>query len=174
VKQVDFTPLSELPSGLLAGMLTESYAALLQELPELETIELRRSWLEFDAAVQRDRQTVGACGFITRVEGSVVGFASWDPRGWPEVGRVGHNCILPSYQGHGYGSCQIQEILRRFRTKEFVQAQARTGEHAFFAPARRMYLSCGFRAAEGQHEALVLGHATVLYEIVLSGHPAAL
>lgn len=109
-----FAPLCEYPGGLIAGMLVESYAALLRELGERKAGELRSNWLEFDTAVQQDRDSVGACGFVTRAEGNVVGFGSWDPRGWPEVGRVGHNCIRPAYQGNGYGWRQIEEILRRF------------------------------------------------------------
>lgn len=164
---VSFTPLYECPGGLIAGMLAESYAALLRELEERKAAELRSNWLEFDTAVQQERDSVGACGFVTRVEGNVVGFGSWDPRGWPEVGRVGHNCVRPSYQGHGYGSRQIEEILRRFRAGGFARARARTGEHPFFAPARRMYLSCGFRAVGRQRDDLVCRYGTVMYEIVL-------
>jgi GNAT superfamily N-acetyltransferase len=164
---VGFTPLSKSSGGQIAAMLAESYAALLRELREREAAELRSGWLEFDAAVQREPERIGACGFVTQVEGNAVGFASWDPRGWPEVGRVGHNCIRPGHQGNGYGSRQIQEVLRRFRAGGFVRAQARTGEHPFFAPARRMYLSCGFRAVGGQPDASAFGFGTVLYEIVL-------
>ncbi len=165
--QVSLTPLRECPGGLIAGMLVESYAALLRELEEPEAVKLRSSWLEYDAAIRRDRDTVGACGFVTRVEGDVVGFGSWDPRGWPEVGRVGHNCVRPAYRGRGYGSRQIEEILRHFRAKGFVRAQARTGEHPFFEPARRMYLKCGFHEVGRRGEVLLSGYGTLMYEILL-------
>jgi len=87
----------------------------------------------------------GACVFLTGLDGLIVGFASWDPRQRPRYGIVGHNCILPEFQGRGFGREQIQEVLRRFRGLGIQTARATTCDHPFFAPAHRMYQACGFR-----------------------------
>lgn len=161
---IAFVPFARYGQGLIAELLWESYGALLKELPPEKVEELRRDWEEYDAAVYREPDTVGACGFFTLLEGEVVGFGSWDPRDWPEVGEVGHNCILPRYQGRGYGRRQIEEILRRFRNRGFRRARVRTDEHPFFVPARRIYEGCGFREISRQPGTLVEGYDTVVYE----------
>jgi hypothetical protein len=38
----------------------------------------------------------------------------------------------------------MDEILERFRQKGIKRARAVTSCHLFFAPARKMYLRCGF------------------------------
>jgi putative acetyltransferase len=63
----------------------------------------------------------------------------------PEVGVIGQNGVRPIFQNRGYGTQQIQEILRRFASRGVARARVSTSEHPFFAPARRMYEKCGFR-----------------------------
>ena len=87
---------------------------------------------------------MGACLFLTRLDGVLVGFASWDPRQRPRLGIVGHNCILPEFRGRGYGRTQIEEVLRRFKGMGIQTACVTTCDHPFFAPAHRMYQACGF------------------------------
>jgi GNAT superfamily N-acetyltransferase len=139
---------------------------LLRQIGEPEASALRKNWADFDAEVHQSPETVGACGFVTYLDADVVGFASWDPRGWP-VARVGHNCVRPAHQGRGYGSQQIEEVVRRLRERGFARVWARTSEHPFFAPARHMYARCGFCLAEQERGAPTLGYETVVYEAVL-------
>ncbi len=125
-------------------MLKQSYAELLKSDPALWEPE-QRNWEQYDDAVFGQPQTCGACIFLTRLDGRVVGFGSWDPRQRPRFGIVGHNCILPEFRGRGLGKQQINEILRRFREKTIETAKVSTGDHPFFVPAQRMYTACGFR-----------------------------
>jgi GNAT superfamily N-acetyltransferase len=159
--------LRDWPRGALAAMLAECYAPLLRDVPEEISLQLRESWLEYDRAVHQAPSTVGACGFMTIVDDEAVGFASWDPRGWPEVGRVGHNCVRPLYQGRGYGRRQIAEILERFRARGFAKAEVRTDEHPFFEPARRAYASCGFHVAGHAAGLLMPNYRMIIYEAAL-------
>lgn len=129
---------------MLSSMLKRSYTDLVGSDQEHWGSELQK-WEEFDREVFQHPDTVGRCVFLSWADGQLVGFASYDPRQRPEIGIVGHNCILPEFCGQGFGRQQIQEIIRRLRAMGIRKACASTGEHAFFTPARRMYVACGFR-----------------------------
>jgi GNAT superfamily N-acetyltransferase len=139
----DFVPLSHQRPGTIAALLRASYARLL-ELDPRWGAEARK-WNEYDREAFENPGTVGACILFTLFDRRIAGFGSWDPRQRPEYGIVGHNCILPEFQGNGLGKRQIQEILRRFRMFGIKAAKASTGDHSFFIPAQRMYVACGFR-----------------------------
>ena len=161
-------PFSECVSGIIAEMLTEAYEALLVELPVDRREELLADWRCYDIAVHDEPGTVGSAGFLTLHGGAIIGFGSWDPRGWPDVGHIGHNCILPDQQGQGFGRQQIEEILKIFRGKGFRLARVRTDEHPFFTPARRMYAACGFREVGREPGTLLEDCDTVVYELDLT------
>ena len=136
------TPLRE-PRGTITSLLQRSYAELLRSDPEPWSQEAAK-WQEYDREVFRNPATVGACAFVTWSDDQMVGFGSYDPRQKPELGIVGHNCILPEFRGQGLGAQQIREILRRFQTLGIRTAKVTTHEHPFFVPAQRMYVACGF------------------------------
>jgi GNAT superfamily N-acetyltransferase len=165
--RLTFAAFDQCKPGALAEMLLQRYASLLRQVSPETAVELRRSWQEFDRAVHEASETVGRCGFLSFVDSELVGFGSWDPRAWPEVGRVGHNCVRPDWQRRGYGENQIQEILARFRVRGFTTAEARTGEQDFFAPARRMYERCGFKPAGRVAGILGSEYGTVIYRVDL-------
>jgi len=129
--------------GLLASLLARNYQALILSEPGRWLPE-QRGWEAFDAEAFRNPDTVGACVFLSWCGEELVGFGSYDPRQAPQLGHIGHNCILPEFRGRGFGRQQIQEILRRFRGQGIRLARATTQTHPFFAPARRMYVACGF------------------------------
>ena len=131
--------------GLIASLLTRSYGDILASEPTLWGPE-QVGWERYDREVFRQPETVGACIFLSRWQHEIVGFASWDPRGQPRYGVVGHNCVLPAYRGRGCGKQQIQEVLRRLRAMGMRKARVTTNDHPFFIPAQRMYVSCGFQA----------------------------
>lgn len=133
--------------GLIASLLKQSYAVLLESEPEVWGPEGLK-WERFDADVFCHPDTIGATVFLSRVGDTTVGFASYDPREKPEIGVIGHNCVLPEFRNKGLGRQQIQEVLRRFRSMGIRQARVSTLDHSFFIPARHMYLACGFREAE--------------------------
>ena len=139
-----FTSLEDQTAGVLADMLKRSYASLLAIDSHRWTFEVAK-WEQFDLNVFQHPETVGSCVFLSWVDGKLVGFGSYDPRQRPELGVIGHNCILPEFRRKGFGLWQLREILRRLGAMGVKKAKATTHEHVFFEPARRMYLSCGFR-----------------------------
>ncbi|MEW5983135.1 MAG: GNAT family N-acetyltransferase [Acidobacteriota bacterium] len=164
-----FVSFQSRPQGLLADLLVRCYVPLLQQLCAAKAAGLRREWTDYDEAVHAEPETVGSAGFFSLLGDEVVGFASWDPRGWPDIGRVGHNCVVPEHQGRGFGRCQIEEVLGLFRRLEFSCAQVRTDEHPFFEPARRMYQGCGFQLVGREPGTLFDGSAMLVYERQVGG-----
>jgi len=133
-----FRPAAQSEPGLVYSILASCYAGLLDSAFENR---LR----EFDRDVCTNPRTVGACTIISSVDSDIVGLVSYDPRQGPLVGVIGHNGILPPYRQRGYGTQQIVEVLRIFRTRGYDRARVSTSEHPFFQPARRMYEACGFQ-----------------------------
>jgi GNAT superfamily N-acetyltransferase len=86
----------------------------------------------------------GACVFLSWQESELIGFASFDPRQAPDIGIIGHNCILPQFRGQGFGKQQIEEILDRSLTLGIRTSKVTTTDNPFFFSAQRMYKSCGF------------------------------
>jgi GNAT superfamily N-acetyltransferase len=163
----EFAALHQYPPGTLSGLLEESYAPLLRGLSADVAGSLRKEWQAFDDDVHKEPDTLGRCGFLTLAGGELVGFGSWDPRGWPQLGRVGHNCVRPALQRQGHGRLQIERIVEHFRSRGFAVAEARTGADPFFEPARRMYLRCGFELADRAGGVLRSGYGVVVYQMVL-------
>ena len=140
---IAFTTFTRHKPGIVFSLLSQSYAAYL-ECDPLAAEMWPPDWAAYDRDVFHFPDTVGACGFVTCLDGEPIGFASWDPRFFPEVGIIGHNCILPAFRGHRYGQTQIHRVLAILQERGCIRARVTTGEHPFFAPAQRMYLACGF------------------------------
>lgn len=136
------SPLEQQP-GAVAELLGRSYDELLSSDSVLWEQE-RAGWREYDREIFRFPDSVGACAFLTWVDGRLAGFGSYDPRPGPELGIIGHNCVLPEFRGNGLGKEQIAEILSRFRARGIRAARVSTNSHPFFLPAQRMYLAYGF------------------------------
>jgi GNAT superfamily N-acetyltransferase len=137
-----FEPLDGYPHGILEQMQIESYAGL--HVSDAVRAEIEHHWRKVDDLAFDNFDTVGRNMFITCLAGKPIGLGAYDPRRGPEIGVIGQNCILPPYRNKGYGQRQILEILRRMRERQIRKAVVSTGEDDFFAPARRMYLACGF------------------------------
>jgi GNAT superfamily N-acetyltransferase len=129
--------------GLPGQLLHASYAALVAEESPYWA-GLSKQLTDFDDEVFNHIATVGRCAFLSMWEKTVVGFASFDPRPYPDHGIIGHHCVLPSYHMRGIGRRQIEEVLSRFRRMGMRRAIVSTSVHPFFSPARRTYQSCGF------------------------------
>jgi len=141
--EVEFAAITNEAPGTITALLRTSYADLLERDPAWESEQA--GWDEYDRQIFLYRDTVGACLFLTRLNGQTVGFGSWDPRPGPEYGIVGHNCILPRFRGKGLGCQQLREILRRFQLLRMKVVKVSTCDHPFFIPAQRMYVAVGFR-----------------------------
>jgi GNAT superfamily N-acetyltransferase len=138
-----FTSPHDQKPGVIASMLKRCYAKLITSDPALWMAE-ECGWDEFDRDVFENPHTIGACVLLSWFGIQLVGFSSYDPRQKPELGIVGHNCILPEFQRRGFGQQQIQEILRVFEDMGIRLAKASTNDDSFFIPAQRMYMACGF------------------------------
>lgn len=138
-----FESLDNYEPGILERMQAKSYAGL--RVSDSVRAEIERHWQKVDRLAFDNLDTVGQNMFITCLEGEPIGLGAFDPRPGPEYAVIGQNCILPPYRGKGYGLLQIREILRRMRELQIRKVLVSTGENDFFAPARRMYIACGFR-----------------------------
>ena len=141
--QATFGSIAGQQPGVIAGLLSRSYAALIAGEPDRYG-GLAAGFAAYDRECFANPDTVGRCVILTCLAGEPIGMAAWDPRGWPEEAKLGHNCVVPEFQGRGLGRAQLAEVLRRLALGQFATVEVTTGAHPFFAPARAMYLSCGF------------------------------
>jgi GNAT superfamily N-acetyltransferase len=169
--KVEFTPVSAHKPGVIATILARSYEPLIAD-GQLSAIFPSTKWPAFDGYVFDNLDTFGRSVFVTCADSQIVGFASWDPRGGPACGVIGHNCVLPEQRGRGYGRLQIQEVLRRFRSGNFRQAIVTTGDDPFFLPAQRMYQACGFVEVARFPYGPDYTYGTIRYELDLVPTPA--
>jgi GNAT superfamily N-acetyltransferase len=139
-----FEPIALFSPGELADIIGRSYAGLLKKWPDPWDGE-REKWEDFDRQAFAHPDTVGRCVFVSCLERTPVGLASYDPRPGPSYAIVGQNCVLPEYRGRGFGKRQIREILRRFSAEKIRLARVTTSEHPFFIPALTMYRDLGFQ-----------------------------
>ena len=133
-----FTLITDHPPGTIFSLLSRSYAPIFND-------ELEQNLRKADRQTFENPDTIGSCTFITCLDSQPIGMASYDPRQGPDLAIIGHNCILPEFQGQGFGRQQILEILRRLKARGFRKAVVTTSDHPFFTPARKMYEACRFR-----------------------------
>ena len=161
-----FTPFARHEEGIVVSLLSQSYAAYLALDPQAAQV-WPGDWAAYDREVFRLHDSVGASGFVASLGAQAIGFASWDPRQFPTDGVIGHNCILPAFQGHGYGTAQIRRVLDLLRAWGFEQAHVTTGDHPFFRPAQRMYEACGFCKVGRANRDPRVALATIDYTLTL-------
>lgn len=142
--RLQFTSINKSGPGILASLLLQSYADLITSDP-IHWKPEENKWIEFDRDAFRNPGTIGTCVFLSWHGREPIGFGSFDPRQRPATGIIDHNCILPEFRGQGYGKQQIIEILKRFIGLGIQTAKVTTHDNSFFAPAHRMYESCGFK-----------------------------
>ncbi len=155
-----FEPATKYKRGFIFSLLQQSFAKLWND-------ELEEKIKRYDKEIFDNPDTVGACIFITCLNGKVIGMVSWNPRQGPKTATLGYNCILPEYQGKGFGIAQLNEALRQLKAAGFKKAAVTTGEHPFFAPAVRMYLACRFKERKRYNEGRDPGYGSIDYETEL-------
>lgn len=158
-----FEPVTKCEKGIVFSLLSQSWAELWDD-------ELSEKIKRFCKEVFENLDTVGACVFISTLNGKPVGMASWDPRQKPEIGIIGYNCILPEYRGKGFGKAQIKKILKRMKNQGFEKAFVTTGELPFFEAADKMYLACGFKETRRYNKDRDSRYGSIDYEIVLKNN----
>lgn len=142
-QRLEIAGIEKYSPGVITDLLQRSYFSFYSQLPGVWEVE-KKEFDEFDQQAFEYPDTVGRCVLFSSYAGQLAGMASFDPRQGPEVGIIGHNCVLPEFQGKGIGKLQIQAVLDEFRSRCFQKAVVSTGDHPFFLPAQRMYSACGF------------------------------
>jgi GNAT superfamily N-acetyltransferase len=165
-KGLSYAAVAGSQKGLIFLLLKKSYSGLLDEPEVKHKKDMIAAWRAFDRAATSKPETIGRCVFVTLLGTNIIGFGSYDPRQWPEVGIIGHNCILPEFRGRGWGRAQLREILERLKERGFKKAKASTGDHPFFRAAQKVYLSCGFKET-GRSQKAGAGFAEIEYELPL-------
>ena len=155
-----FKQITEYEPGIIFSLLSQSFGEVLDGMLE-EKIK------QYDKEAFESPDTVGACVFISTLNGKPVGIASWDPRQGPELGIIGWVCILPKFQCKGFGEAQIKEVLKRLKQDGFKKVFVRTGEHPFFTNAQKMYAACGFKEIKRHPTGDQPGYGTIDYELKL-------
>ena len=141
---IEFKRANEFERGVFYTLLCQSYAGFLKVKPDYAE-EFKGDWKKFDGDIYNYPDSIGKCVLISVLNNEPIGFFSWDPRGIPEAGEIGQNCIIPAHRGKGYGKLQIQQTMEIFQMRSTRTARVTTANHPFFDAARKMYLSCGFR-----------------------------
>jgi GNAT superfamily N-acetyltransferase len=168
---IEFKSLCDHEPGQLFSLLVQSYSDYFEHEPDCRQAWLP-GWEQYDHDVFAHPETIGACGFVTWLDSQAIGFASWDPRLFPTIGIIGHNCILPAFRGSSFGKRQIIEILRIFSAAGVQVVRVTTGEHPFFLPAQGMYQSCGFKEVNRHFSIPCSRYRAIDYELSLKTRPA--
>jgi ribosomal protein S18 acetylase RimI-like enzyme len=140
---ITYKPIGFFEQGIIQKLLKNSYEDLFQYFPD-ERQRLYNQWEREDKEAFNNPDTIGKHVIFSCINDNPVGYYSWDERQYPR-GIIGQNCILPDYQGYGFGKRQIEEVVGIFQSKKFNEIRVITGDHEFFHAAQKMYLSCGFQ-----------------------------
>ncbi len=135
---ITFAKITSYSRGTLARLLRDAYS-----FDPRWNAHYGDSFDEFDRFFYDNPNIADNCGFITLCEGEPIGHISWDPRGTPEVVRLGHNCIATRYKRRGYGRAQLLEALRLI-TERCHPKQIVVTTSASLIAARRNYEGAGF------------------------------
>lgn len=135
---IEFKKISEFPKGTLYQQLIDAYSFNDECQKNWDSM-----WQEYDEFFYSNLDLIAdKYGFITVVDGVAVGHISWDPRNSPNYVIIGHNCILSSYKGKGYGKIQLQEAIRRIKEYRVEKIIVTTNEITI--AAQKNYESVGF------------------------------
>lgn len=143
---IKFKPITDFKPGQIQRLIKSCYQGLIEYYPH-EKDRFYYQWENDDKAAFQNIDTIGKHILFSCINSDLVGYFSWDDRQFPN-GIVGQNCILPDYQGHGYGARQIEKNIEIFRKSNFITVFAETGDHDFFIPAHKMYEKSGFKIKE--------------------------
>lgn len=139
---IEFKPITDFEPGQIQELTKICYLDLFGYFPN-EKERFYHQWENEDRLAFQNIDTIGRHIQFSCIENNIIEFFSWDDRQFPK-GNVGQNCILPSYQGQGYGTRQIKKIIEILKINNFKTLSAVTGDHIFFIPAHKMFEKCGF------------------------------
>jgi ribosomal protein S18 acetylase RimI-like enzyme len=102
-----------------------------------------KNWDEYKSKSVMDEARQCVENFIiAEIDDVIVGYASVLFDEECGLATVGHNAVLPKYQGRGIGSALQREVIRRFREKGYTRWKVTTLAHDY--PAQRVYEKMGF------------------------------
>lgn len=159
---IEFRKFSEFQRGTMFELLKDSYS--FESRYEGDWIT---NWKEADDFFYDNLQIADECGFITTLNGALIGFICWDPRKMPEYIEIGHNCISTKYKGNKYGKMQLQEAVNRITKKNVKKIIVTTDEQLL--PAQKNYESVGFKFVKKRENTCNPEYAGKLmdYEMIL-------
>ncbi len=135
---IEFKKISDFPKKTLYNQLVDAYSFDSNCQKYWDNM-----WKEYDDFFYSNLDSIAdKCGFVTVFDGVPIGHISWDPRNRPNYVIIGHNCILSSFKGKGYGKIQLQEAIRRIRQYDVKKIIVTTNEITF--SAQKNYESVGF------------------------------
>jgi GNAT superfamily N-acetyltransferase len=137
-----FRPISFVKKGTIQEVLKASYSDFFTFFPN-EKNTLFDQWDQEDEKAFNNKN-IGNHTMFTCINDLVIGYFSWDDRNSP-IGLIGQNCILPAYRNQGYGKKQLEFIEENFKRLDFKEISVVTGDHKFFIPAQKMYLTCDYK-----------------------------
>lgn len=143
---IEFKTIRDFKPGQIQKLTKNCYHGLIEYFPN-EKNRLYHKWEYEDKLAFQNIDTIGRHILFSCIENKTIGFFSWDDRQFPN-GMIGQNCILPDFQGHGYGTRQIEKIIDILKIDNFKFLFAETGDHKFFYPAHKMYEKNGFKIKE--------------------------
>lgn len=133
-----FEKITDFQRGTLCALLTDAYS-----YDPRNGACWRHDWQVFDDFFYDRPGIADTCGFMTVLDGTAIGFVSWDPRLRPESVEIGHNCIACAHKGRGFGHLQMQEAVRRISLMDVKKIIVTT--NAVLVPAQHTYESVGFK-----------------------------
>lgn len=159
---IEFKKISEFPRGTLYRQLVDAYS--FQEDCQKAWNDM---WKEYDDFFYDHLERIAdQYGFVTVVDGIVVGHISWDPRERPEFVAIGHNCILSGLKGKGYGKLQLLEAIRRIKEYDVKKIIVTTNQ--LMLPAQKNYESVGFvKVKERENVETPFAGNYIDYEMIL-------
>ena len=143
---IEFKPITDFKPGQIQELIKNCYSGMIEHFPN-EKKRLYHQWENEDKLAFQNINTIGRHILFSCIENSLIGIFSWDDRHFPN-GIIGQNCILPDFQGQGYGTLQIEKIINILKIDNFKTLYAETGDHNFFIPAHKMYEKNGFKINE--------------------------
>lgn len=159
---IEFKKISEFPKGTLYNQLVDAYSFNVNCQKAWDQM-----WKEYDNFFYSNLESIAdKFGFITVVDGIAVGHISWDPRNKPNEVTIGHNCILSSFKGRGYGKLQLEEAINRIKEYDVKKIVVTTNE--ILLPAQKNYESVGFiKVAERKNTETSFAGNYIDYEMII-------
>ena len=159
---IEFKKISEFPKGTLYNQLVDAYSFNVNCQKAWDQM-----WQEYDNFFYSNLESIAdKYGFITVVDGIAVGHISWDPRNKHNEVTIGHNCILSSFKGRGYGKLQLEEAINRIKEYDVKKIVVTTNE--ILLPAQKNYESVGFiKVAERKNTETPFAGNYIDYEMII-------